>query len=494
MPNGHITRRVIVKFHDTVDIPYEDGAERHVMRLGIGPWDQLARRFKGIRLNRLFTVMPAERIGELTKRARERSRRYRPANLLSYFVIESPAGVDPRQIVEALREREWEQVETAYVDPLDKSPAPPGTNPFFAQQTYLKPPATAAEPAPQGAIDAEFAWTQPGGTGTSQKIIDLERGAKLDQEDIVGLNIGPQLHGINNPDFFDRLHGAQVLCIVAAMDNNKGVIGIAHGVQEVKYTCQVINNMGQVDRPNAVLAAINHFTQPGEDPVGRVLLLEVEIGPTNDPVALTDVNGDQWNGMPMETAQADYDAIRLATGLGITVVEAAGNGNNNLDNFQQAGSGQFVLQRPGGRDDSGAIMVGGSTWNFPYQRLDMGFLGGSCFGSRVDCFAWAENVMTYDNFFGMEGYTSDFGGTSAASAIVAGAALLVQSVAEAKLGHRLDAEELRDLLADKTPGVNTPSNNPPVDLIGVMPNLKRIIQDKLGDKVAPSAPTGIGIR
>ena len=83
MPNGHITRRVIVKFHDTVDIPYEDGAERHVMRLGIGPWDQLARRFKGIRLNRLFTVMPAERIGELTKRARERSRRYRPANLLS---------------------------------------------------------------------------------------------------------------------------------------------------------------------------------------------------------------------------------------------------------------------------------------------------------------------------------------------------------------------------------------------------------------------------
>jgi len=27
-----------------------------------------------------------------------------------------------------------------------------------------------------------------------------------------------------------------------------------------------------------------------------------------------------------------------------------------------------------------------------------------------------------------------------------------------------------------------------------MPNLKHIIQNKLGDTVAPSAPTGIGIR
>lgn len=494
MPNGHITRRVIVKFHDTVDIPYEDGAERHVVRLGIGPWTELEQRFKGIRLDRLFTVMPPARIDELVKRARERGGRYQPANLLSYFVIDSPAGVDPRQIVAALRQRDWEQVEEAYVDPLDKSPAPPNTNPFFAQQTYLKPPATAAPPAPQGAIDAEFAWTQPGGTGTDQKIVDLERGAKLDQEDIVGRNIGPQLHGINNPDFFDQLHGAQVLCIVAAMDNAKGVIGIAHGVQEVKYTCQVIDAAGHVDRPNAVLAAINHFTLPGEDPVGRVLLLEVELGPTNDPISLTDVNGNQWNGMPMETALADYDAIRLATGLGITVVEAAGNGNNDLDTFQQSGSGQFVLRRPGGRVDSGAIMVGGSTSDFPYQRLDMGFAGGSCFGSRLDCFAWAENVMTYQNFFGFETYTSDFDGTSAASAIVAGAALLVQGIAQVKLGHRLDAEELRALLADTAPGGNTRSNNPSVDRIGVMPNLKHIIQNKLGDTVAPSAPTGIGIR
>jgi subtilisin family serine protease len=493
MPNGDIRRRVVVKFRDAVNLPYEDGAERHVVRLGVGPWTELAHRFEGIQLNRLFTVVSPERIGQLVSRATDRDRHYRAANLLSFFVIDSPAGVDSEALAAALRE--WPQVEEAYIDPLDTSPAPPNTNPFYAHQAYLKPPATAAPPAPQGAIDAEFAWLQPGGTGLKQKIMDLERGAKLDQEDLVGRNIAPRLYGTDNPDPDDRLHGAQVLCIVAAMDNTKGVIGVAHGVEEVKYTCQVMDD-GTVDRPNAVMAAIQHFTQPGEDPVGRVLLLEVQLGSTNDLISLKDVNGIVWTGMPMETALADYNAIRLATGLGIVVVEAAGNGNHNLDQFQQQSSGQFVLARPGGRPDSGAIMVGGSTSTFPYQRAILGAQG-SCFGNRVDCFAWAENVATCDvNLFGQYIYSTSFGGTSAAAAIVAGAALLVQGVAQAKPASRLDPAQLRALLADKTPNGNTPSNNPGVDLIGVMPNLKYILQNKLGVgvEVAPNAPQSVTIR
>ena len=479
MPNGDIRRRVVVKFRDAVNLPYEDGAERHVVRLGVGPWTELAQRYQGIRLNRLFTVISPERIGKLVSRATERDRTYRAPNLLSFFVIDSPAGVDPEALAAALRE--WPQVEEAYIDPLDASPAPPGTNPFYALQTYLKPPATAAPPAPQGAIDAEFAWLQPGGTGANQKIVDLERGAKLDQEDIVARNI-QKLHGINNP--VDRVHGAQVLCVVAAVDNAIGVIGIAPGVAEVAYACQVIDNLGHVDRPNAVAAVIDHFTQPGEDPVGRVLLLEVELGSQNDLVSLTHVDTSVWSGMPMETTLADYELIRLATALGIVVVEAAGNGDHNLDDFQQASSGQFVLARPGGRPDSGAIMVGGSTSNFPYKRA--AFAGqASCYGHRVDCFAWAFNVATYyvDPFTLQEGYAAAFGATSAASAIVAGAALLVEGVAEATLGHRLAPAQLRALLADQTLNANTPSNDPPVDLIGVMPNLKHILQDALG--VAP---------
>src|SRR5262249_9642643 len=145
---------------------------------------------------------------------------------------------------------------------------------------------------------------------------------------------------------------------------------------------------GTVDRYAAAMTAIDHLAAPGQDPVGRVLLLEVELSPLNDPLSLIDVNNLVWTGMPMETTLADYEAIRLASALGIVVVEAAGNGNNKLDDFQQKSSGQFVLSRPGGRPDSGAILVGGADPDFPYPRavrVDP-LLGvqGSCYGDRVD--------------------------------------------------------------------------------------------------------------
>ena len=66
---------------------------------------------------------------------------------------------------------------------------------------------------------------------------------------------------------------------------------------------------------------------------------------------------------------ADFDAIRLAVALGIVVVEAAGNGGFDLDNYTD-GAGDFVLRR-GSVDfkDSGAIMVGASTSTVPHNRM-----------------------------------------------------------------------------------------------------------------------------
>jgi hypothetical protein len=493
MPVSEIPRRVVVKFHDTVSLPYEDGAEEHVERLKLGPWAELARQFQGIRLNRLFTVVSAERLKELVSRATDRDARYAPKNLLSYFSIMAPAGVDPAALADAVRK--WDTVETAYVDPLDESPGPVGTNPERPQQKHLKPPAVAAPPAPQGAIDAEFAWTLniPGAGGKGQKVVDLERGAKHDQEDISTHPIDPPLFGLN-PDTplaaGDRIHGARVLSVVAGLDNDKGGVGIAYDVDEVRYTCQVTSAAqgAPVDRFNAVLAAIEHFTQPGEETVGRVLLLEVQLWPANDLLSLTDVFGVVWDQMPMETAPADFEVIRLATALGIVVVEAAGNGGRDLDLFQERIAGRFVLSRthPADFKDSGAIMVGGSTSNFPYRPTVQvqGVQVRTNFGSRIDCFAWAENVHTYhvNPFTLQEGYAATFGGSSAASAIVAGAALLVQGMAQAQLvpQRRLHPADMRQLLSDA--GINTPSQNPPLDRIGVMPNLKRIWEVGLKDR------------
>ena len=95
--------------------------------------------------------------------------------------------------------------------------------------------------------------------------------------------------------------------------------------------------------------------------------------------------------------------------------------------------------------------------------------------SRIDCYAWGENIdTTTTNDYGYESnteYTTHFGGTSGASAIVAGAALIVQGIAQFSLGRRFSPRELRDLL--KTNG--TPSATPETDRIGVMPDLRAII-------------------
>src|SRR5258708_38452112 len=93
-PTGDAPRRVIVKFRDAVVMPYEDGAERYLTRLGIGPWAELAHRFDGIRLKRLFTVVSPERIGELVAEASERDRRYRAPNLLTCFAIDCTGGLN----------------------------------------------------------------------------------------------------------------------------------------------------------------------------------------------------------------------------------------------------------------------------------------------------------------------------------------------------------------------------------------------------------------
>ncbi len=66
---------------------------------------------------------------------------------------------------------------------------------------------------------------------------------------------------------------------------------------------------------------------------------------------------------------------------------------------------------------------------------------------------------------------SRFDGTSGAAPIVAGAALIVQGVAQFSLGRRFSPLDLRALLTAS----GTPSATPATDKIGVMPDLRAII-------------------
>jgi hypothetical protein len=91
-PRGEYRTRVIVKFRDHVQLPYDRTAQSRIEPLGIGPWDRLAAEFKGITLTPLFTSKQPEDIHALVDRATATDPTYRPPNFLTYFAVNIPVG------------------------------------------------------------------------------------------------------------------------------------------------------------------------------------------------------------------------------------------------------------------------------------------------------------------------------------------------------------------------------------------------------------------
>jgi serine protease len=161
------------------------------------------------------------------------------------------------------------------------------------------------------------------------------------------------------------------------------------------------------------------------------------------------------------------------------VVEAGGNGTNNgsppamdMDAYLNP-AGLAILNRdPANPDfrDSGAIIVSAATSLAPHARLAYG-----PHGRRIDCYAWAQNINTCssDATGATNLYTTSFGGTSGASPIVSGAALVVQGLSEAALGFRFSPRQMRGILSDFATG--TAPDPAESTAIGVMPNLRAII-------------------
>lgn len=441
--------RIVVKFRDYVELPYEDGVEEYIRKMQIGPWDQLVKEFPGITIKRLYTAISPEKIRGLMDRATELDPTYHPPNLLTYFVVDCPPGVAAEALAKAFSS--WETVQTAYFDPPGEEPqVNPADDPRSANQGYL-------DPTPDG-IDAEFAWPRPdgtgfpGGDGAGLSVIDMERGWTLNHQDLTAHG-ATLLHGTTRDG--SREHGTAVLGEICAVDNTFGNVGIVPNVASVN----VVSYWGST-RPNAILAAITNLT------FGDILLLEAQLDVTIGPTT--------WNMMPIEVLDAEFDTIRLATALGIAVVEAAGNGANDLDTFIN-GAGNAILNRTAaGFRDSGAIMVGAASSASPHTRMWF-----SNFGSRIDCYAWGENVDTCSsNSTGSTTmYTGTFNGTSSASPIITGAALAIQGITETSLGYRFNPRQLRAILSD--PANGTASNNPATDRIGVMPNLRTILQNNV---------------
>jgi len=280
-------------------------------------------------------------------------------------------------------------------------------------------------------------------------MVDLEQGWTLEHEDIVAA----QVDLISGQNRAYRGHGAAVLGQIIAVDNAIGCIGIAPGA-----TARVVSQWRDDGRHNTADAILDAARVMGP---GDVLLIEAQA---------------EYEGMPrlwpVEVEEAVFNAIRTVTSRGIVVVEAAGNGHNDLDEFRDLAGRRVLNINSPDYKDSGAILVGAASSTHPHHRLDF-----SNHGSRVDCFAWGENVDTCgdgDQGASTSAYIPDFGGTSSASPIVAGAALLLQSWRQRAGASPFSPATLRTLLSVSS--INTASANPAIDRIGVMPDLRQIIE------------------
>lgn len=386
-----------------------------------------------------------------------------PRSLTAYYIVDPREWRDAdlaERLLAELNALPKNEVELAYREFGVELPGnwvvDPG-DPLVRDQGYL-------HAAPKG-IGAKTKQVWGSFSGKSVGFVDLEAGWNLEHEELPPSAAGAiPIRNVNNPLYAD--HGTNVLGIVLGQPNGTGITGIAPGADFVGVTSYIASLAPfTIDIAGAIDGAMDVMKR------GDVLLLEVETS----------------EGYPIETDEVVFIAITEAVAEGIVVIEAAGNGSSegahDLDEpmpWRQGDPPPVDLNRGSpGFQDSGAVMVSaceaGEVSQGGHLRLD--FAG---YGSRVDCYAWGEKVVTAGGGdLGQAGdpdreYTSSFSGTSSASAIIAGAALLVQEMAVDKRGGRLTPTKMRSTLSDANTGTSIlkPQGS---TTIGVMPDLRAIL-------------------
>jgi hypothetical protein len=366
-----------------------------------------------------------------------------------------------------------DEIDGAYIKPggeppvmdmpsIPPSDAPPVTPDLTGSQGYL-------DPAP-GGIDARYAWTWPGGSGAGVSIIDCEWGWRFDHEDLLAVQGGVVVGTAGS----DTHHGTAVIGEMSGDRNSFGITGIC---------------------PDAMISAAA-FSGPTATTIrnaanrlqaGDLILLEIHrAGPRNNFAA----RQDQHGYIAIEWWPDDFAAIAFAIGRGIIVVEAAGNGQQDLDDA-------IYSVRPAGfpttwtnpfnraNRDSGAIVVGagapppnthGRSHGADRSRLDF-----SNYGALIDAQGWGREVTTAGYGHLQDGdatvqYTDRFSGTSSASPIVTGALACLQGGLRAAGRPVLTPANARTWLrASGSPQQDEPGR-PATQRIGNRPNLRQLFQ------------------
>lgn len=399
------------------------------------------------------------------------------AELASYYRVHAEDG---RLDALARKFAQQPQVEAAYVKPAAEpavylraaaplaGDAPPVTPDFTARQLYL-------EAAP-GGIDARFAWTLAGGAGAGVRIIDVEGAWRFSHEDLTQ-NQGGVVGGTQSTDIGWRNHGTAVVGTFGGDRNTFGITGIAPDANT-----RAISIFGTGSSSSQAIRAAANLLGAGD-----IILIELHRpGPRN---AFAN-RPDQLGYIAVEWWPDDFAAIRFATAKGVIVVEAGGNGAQNLDdaiyNTRPPGFPATWVNPFRRSPDSGAIIVGagapppgthGRNHGADRSRLDF-----SNFGSCVDVQGWGREVTTcgYGDLQGGANedlwYTDVFSGTSSASPVVVGAVAALQGGLRAKAKPLLTPATARNILRTTGSPQQDEPGRPATQRIGNRPNLRQAAQ------------------
>lgn len=404
-----------------------------------------------------------------------------PTDLSIFYQVEAPAEKLEKLQADLAGEA---LVEAAYIKPgaepaaylNDMAPAaeeaPPATPDFVSRQGYL-------EAAP-GGVEARWAWTQAGGRGNGIRIIDIEGAWRFDHEDLSMLQ-GGVVGGTMSADIGWRNHGTAVLGEYSGDLNAIGVTGISS--EAVASAISIFGGPGSAGAINAAAARLG---------AGDVILLELH---RPGPRFNFQNRGDQRGYIAIEWWPDDFAAIRAAVNRGIIVVEAAGNGAENLDDpiYQNPAPGfPAGWTNPFRRSnrDSGAIVVGagapppgthGRNHGPDRSRLDF-----SNWGALIDAQGWGREVTTcgYGDLQGGSNenlwYTDTFSGTSSASPIVVGVCASIQGMARARGRPPLTPAQMRNCLRTTGSPQQDAPGRPATQRIGNRPNLRQLVTCAFG--------------
>lgn len=453
------------------DMPFSFGLDWSAFNSELSSIQKVAAN-TGVEMSSLFNISDAK-LAELKENGEKRTGE-QLADLGLYFNFPIPAYFNETQIQNLIDTlNSFATIEIAYAEqkvvPTSVTPDFQDYNPEHDHyQGYLDAPTPADDEAFDG-INAKYAWNFSGGRGEGVNVIAVEGGWRKTHEDF------PTVTQEFSTDYYGPTwinHGTSMVGIYGAKDNGFGVTGIASQANIGLSNIIVWNDAEEREDFIAATAIQQAAIMAGEGGIITMSFALPQQSKANQ--GLCDCQDSICGQTPAERSKATFDAVKNATANGVIVIASAGNGGQNMDNEEYGDTFNRDV------NDSGAIIVGASVSK---NSQPMCY---TSYGSRVDVRGWGENVTTI-SYGGMykdpddldnkdKYYTGTSTGTSSATAMVTGAAAVLQGIAQNTYNVTLTPAEMRDIISttgtEQTLGLDKN--------IGAQPDLEKAIA-KLDD-------------